>query len=59
MGEDDKDLDNVLNVNTPQDDFDVYDDADPSIHPLTIKGGEEDQYYLEGFNKDDDLNKDG
>jgi hypothetical protein len=39
----------------PFDDLDIGLDNDASIHPLTMKGGEE-NYYPDGFGPEDDLN---
>ena len=58
MGEDFGDLGDVFDVN--RDDFDDFGDA--SIHPLTLKGGEENPIatiYPEGFGEEDDINQDG
>jgi len=61
MGDDDaKDLDDIFDANGQDDDFDLDDfGGDGSIHPLTLKGGEEEDMYPEGFGEEDDLNKDG
>jgi len=59
MGDDIQDLDDIFNVNRQEeDDFDDFGDA--SIHPLTLKGGEDDgPMYPDGFDEEDDINKDG
>jgi len=52
MGDDFGDLDDVFD--NRDDDFDDFGEA--SIHPLTLKGGEENIMYPEGFGEEDDLN---
>ena len=59
MGDDFGDLDDVFDANRA-DDFEDF--GDVSIHPLTLKGGEENPnptMFPEGFGEEDDINKDG
>ena len=57
MGDNFQDLEDIFNDVDRQDDDDF---GDASIHPLTLKGGEENpMQYPEGFGEDDDLNQDG
>ena len=61
MGDDAKqDVNDIFGGNElDQDPFDDFGDigADLSIHPLTLKGGEENNMYAAGFD-DDDINFD-
>ena len=59
MGDDPKqDVNNIFGGDNDLDPFDDFGDigADLSIHPLTLKGGEENNMYAAGFDDEDDMN---
>ena len=56
MYDDGKNVNDIFDANDPFDDLDIGLDQDASIHPLTIRGGEED-IYPDGFGEVDGMNE--